>query len=211
MSTNESQAKRKKGIETTKRILTASSELFSRYGYDNVSVRDIAKEVGIKESSLYNHFASKQEILENLFGIFAESVPAARPKADEMDHLLDILTPEEILKNTIIDYGKSIDGIIGYTARIIYTEMYRNQRAASIYKNVVVEEPTAFYESLIQKMMDKGVLKKADARLTAEVFYDAIIALTIEFSLAKDQPSEVTAAVKKMMRTAEFICSVLKP
>ena len=46
--------------DTKQRILDKALELFAAYGYDSVSVGDIAKAVGIKAPSLYTHFPSKQ-------------------------------------------------------------------------------------------------------------------------------------------------------
>ena len=48
--------------DTRKRIIEKALELFSTRGYDAVSVGEIAKSVGIKAPSLYNHFPSKQAI-----------------------------------------------------------------------------------------------------------------------------------------------------
>ena len=39
-------------------------ELFSTQGYDAVSVGEIAKAVGIKAPSLYNHFSGKRAIFD---------------------------------------------------------------------------------------------------------------------------------------------------
>lgn len=50
--------------DTKQRILEKSLELFSAKGYDAVSVGEIAKAVGIKAPSLYNHFPSKQAIFD---------------------------------------------------------------------------------------------------------------------------------------------------
>ena len=50
--------------DTKQRILEKSLELFSTKGYDAVSVGEIAKVVGIKAPSLYNHFPSKQAIFD---------------------------------------------------------------------------------------------------------------------------------------------------
>ena len=47
-------------------IISTASKLFKERGYNAVSMRDIAKEMGIKASSLYNHITSKQEILSTL-------------------------------------------------------------------------------------------------------------------------------------------------
>lgn len=40
--------------------------LFARHGYNGVSMRDIAGIVGIRQSAIYNHFASKQDLLCDL-------------------------------------------------------------------------------------------------------------------------------------------------
>ncbi|MEE3499020.1 MAG: TetR/AcrR family transcriptional regulator, partial [Ruminococcus bromii] len=42
--------------DTKQKILNKALELFSSQGYDSVSVSEIAKAVGIKAPSLYNHF-----------------------------------------------------------------------------------------------------------------------------------------------------------
>jgi len=44
----------------------AAAKLFRHRGYNATSMRDIAAEVGIKGSSLYNHIKSKQDILAGL-------------------------------------------------------------------------------------------------------------------------------------------------
>ena len=58
-------------MASTKEKITATAlALFAQRGYDGVSVRDICKQVGIKESSLYYHFPSKQAILTTLLSHF---------------------------------------------------------------------------------------------------------------------------------------------
>jgi AcrR family transcriptional regulator len=44
-------------------IITIATRLFYEKGYKTVSMRDIAKSMDIKASSLYNHISGKQEIL----------------------------------------------------------------------------------------------------------------------------------------------------
>lgn len=52
-------------LEDTKAtILEKALELFSENGYDAVSVDQIAKAVGIKAPSLYNHFPGKRAIFD---------------------------------------------------------------------------------------------------------------------------------------------------
>lgn len=44
-------------------IVNSAARLFKEKGYSAVTMRDLAKELNIKAASLYNHIASKQEIL----------------------------------------------------------------------------------------------------------------------------------------------------
>ena len=76
---NTTKDKRKRGIETTGKILEAAAEFFAHKGFDAVPMSEIAKAVGIKESSLYNHFSGKTAILDALFDIFARDKSTSRP------------------------------------------------------------------------------------------------------------------------------------
>ena len=47
-------------------ILEAAARLFRDKGYTATSMRDLAREVDLKAPSLYNHIASKEEILQEI-------------------------------------------------------------------------------------------------------------------------------------------------
>ncbi len=51
---------------TKEMICQAALHLFSIHGYTRVSTKAIADAVGIKDSSIYNHFKSKQAIFDEL-------------------------------------------------------------------------------------------------------------------------------------------------
>jgi len=53
-------------------IINVSSHLFKEKGYSAVTMRDIAKAMGMKAASLYNHINSKQEILNFIIISLAE-------------------------------------------------------------------------------------------------------------------------------------------
>ena len=86
-------------MTTKEKIAQAALELFSVRGYEAVSVRDIAGAVGIKESSIYNHFKCKQAIFDALVeesgrqieAIFAPYHLTGRPgpALAEMDFMRD--------------------------------------------------------------------------------------------------------------------------
>ena len=49
---------------TKTKVLNAAVDLFSGRGFEKVTMREIAKAVGINAASIYNHFRSKNAILE---------------------------------------------------------------------------------------------------------------------------------------------------
>jgi AcrR family transcriptional regulator len=61
---------------TRDRILNEASRLFAERGYDGTSTRQIADAVGVRQPSLFHHFASKQAIMEALLDL-TYAAPAA--------------------------------------------------------------------------------------------------------------------------------------
>jgi len=60
------EASRRPGKTARDEILDAAAELFTTQGYANTSTRRIADAVGIRQASLYHHFATKDDILDAL-------------------------------------------------------------------------------------------------------------------------------------------------
>ncbi|MHC6219513.1 TetR/AcrR family transcriptional regulator [Arthrobacter sp. MMS24-S77] len=77
------------GATARDEILDAASELFTSQGFANTSTRAIADAVGIRQSSLYHHFGTKDDILAELLDgtvagglAFASAVHAGPPPSD---------------------------------------------------------------------------------------------------------------------------------
>jgi AcrR family transcriptional regulator len=67
-------------------ILDAAGELFTTNGYANTSTRAIADAVGIRQASLYHHFAAKDDILDALL---AETIAAPLELAERLRDVPD--------------------------------------------------------------------------------------------------------------------------
>jgi AcrR family transcriptional regulator len=94
--------------QTRQAILTTAARLFVRKGYKRTRVSDIIKEVGITPPVFYGHFASKQDLFVEAFGVFVgwmrgflesrladEPDPAAREIARVHGYLgLQTLSPD---------------------------------------------------------------------------------------------------------------------
>jgi AcrR family transcriptional regulator len=77
-----SQQPSRPGATARDEILDAAAELFTTQGFANTSTRSIADAVGIRQSSLYHHFKTKDDILEDLLeGTVAGGLTFARAVA----------------------------------------------------------------------------------------------------------------------------------
>ncbi|WP_338091253.1 helix-turn-helix domain-containing protein [Pelotomaculum isophthalicicum] len=54
------------GLNKRDEIIQVAGELFRRLGYAETSMKDIADKVGILKGSLYYHFSSKEELLNEV-------------------------------------------------------------------------------------------------------------------------------------------------
>ena len=61
------------GTRTRQAILDAALDLFAEKGYFGTSLRDVAAAVGVRESALYNYFASKDALFEALLAAHQSS------------------------------------------------------------------------------------------------------------------------------------------
>lgn len=62
---------------TKQQLRVHARDLFARHGFEGVSMRDIATSVGVQQSAIYNHFASKYDLLVDLMVAHLEQVTQA--------------------------------------------------------------------------------------------------------------------------------------
>lgn len=78
-------------------ILETASRLFLEKGFDGTSIADILKEVGIAKGTLYHHFKSKEEIMDELISIKTNNIIIEVKSVSEDESL----TIEEKMVNAI--------------------------------------------------------------------------------------------------------------
>ena len=78
-------------------IINALRKLVIKFGSEHVTVRRIAKEIGISEGAIYRHFKSKKEILSFLVDYIEENLTEDIEKSRHNEKMMDLL--ENVLKN----------------------------------------------------------------------------------------------------------------
>lgn len=82
---------------------------FQKKGYDSVSLKEIADEVGIKKSSIYGHYDSKEAILMEIFDYLSNLL-----EYDELLNSKDFLLSSDnkiLIENPELFYHKGSEAI----------------------------------------------------------------------------------------------------
>lgn len=99
MSNEVREPKQKRSIETKKKIITASFELFSEEGYYNTNTAEIAKRAGVSTGIVYGYFKDKRDILLDVSELYIENV--YRPILKIFDMMEKPLVPEKLVPQII--------------------------------------------------------------------------------------------------------------
>lgn len=83
--------RRERGLRTRQRIYKTAIDLFARKGYENVSVDEICRRLGMTKGAFYAHFRSKDQIIleefmnmDRYYAVVAEGLP---PEASSLEKL----------------------------------------------------------------------------------------------------------------------------
>ena len=157
------------GKETAERIRQSAVGLFARHGYAAVSMREIASEVGVGAGALYNHFATKQDLLvalmeRHMIGLLSawNADPGAAADADAAMAL-------ESFTRFHIRYHKDLADEVS----VAYMEL-RSLEQPNFHR---IEQFRRTYEDQLIAILDRGVATGVFHASDTKIAAMAIIAM----------------------------------
>lgn len=144
--------------QTKDKIFDTALDLFSKKGYDSVSVRTIASEVGIKESSIYNHYSSKKDILMSILNYFEEYFKG-NPLDDENIRKLLEENPEEFYYQGSEMFKQQIfEEKILKIMKLIFVQMYQIDEVKEFFLREILGGSTDFWSDVFEILIQKNVI-----------------------------------------------------
>lgn len=184
--------------DTKQAILQEALNLFSVRGYDGVSVKDIANAVGIKDSSLYKHYKSKQEIFATLLAgmnkRFEETVAFYKLPQGEIEQVY-----KQYGENDLVWLKKAVKAMFLFFMDDVYAkqfihllmiEQYKNNEAAKLFEEWFINGAITFQSTLFGRLMEEGYFRKADPLATATQFYGPILLLLLMYDSKPEKRGE---------------------
>jgi len=142
-----------------KRILAAAARLFQRQGYPATTVRELAAEVELGASSLYNHMVGKQELLQEI------CTTSAQRFADGIKQLEDSLPSHVSVLRAVI--GLHVNIALAHPESItVFNDEWRHLTQPTLQSFV---QERRHYEHRLKRLfaarIAKGELRELDLDL----------------------------------------------
>ncbi len=195
-------------MDTKHRILDEALTLFSKKGYANVYVGEIADKVGIKAPSLYKHFRNKQAIFDAIIDEMnkryeeqtgALNISGINPAVDASVYM-------NISEDRLVQIGLGLFSYFlhdDYTSRfrkILTIEQFHHKEFADIYTSLYVDGPISYQKMLFQFMVSSGAFVPADIDVMTLQFYSPIYVLLTLCDREPDREEEALKLLEKHFR-----------
>lgn len=169
---------------TKERIFEAAVELFSKQGYHGTSIRELAKAVGIKESSLYNHYSGKSSILDAILEYQMSGFKIAIAYLEKMEESsTNITDPVELWLAGMTEFVRILPPLTEPISRILINEMFLDEQCRRFVLNSMFTAQKNLTEQLLSDMHARGMIKDCDIRKTAVQYVYMLQGLEIENKL----------------------------
>ena len=191
--------------DTKQKILDKALELFSARGYDPVSVDQIARAVGIKAPSLYNHFPSKQAIFDAIVESTAAQyetdtdkisihVQNAAQDVPAFTKITDEILFEKVRQ--IFEYSLHNDTISRFR-RMMTIEQFRSPELAALYSGRYVERILEYHAGIFRALIAAGEITAEDPDALAMLYVSPVLTL---IGICDRQPERESECLEKLQK-----------
>lgn len=190
--------------ENTKEIILEKAlELFAEKGYDSVSVGEIAKAVGIKAPSLYNHYPSKQAIFDAIVEVTAAQYERDTDKIDihVQNSTQDISVFKNITEDALFEKVKQIfnysihNETLSRFRRMMTIEQFRSPELAELYTNCYVRRIAAYHADIFRNLIALGEIQNENPDTLAMMYVAPVITL---IGICDRQPEKEAECLEKL-------------
>ena len=185
--------------DTKERILAAALEMFSQNGYAGTNIRELTASLGLVKSSMYKHFASKEDIwnslLDEMIAYYDNHFGSPQHLPPVPDSLDDLVAMTLRMVNFTVH-----DERIIMTRKLLTIEQFRDQRARDLATKHFLTGLKEMFTPVFAGMMDEGLLRRDDPAMLAFAYTAPISALIRLCDREPEQTDEAIAQVEAFSR-----------
>ncbi len=196
---------------TKEKLFENAVRLFSLYGVKGVGIREICQSVSIKESSFYNHFQSKEQLVNEIFSRYLQVGKMTILTSAEIDAIVDRENVENFFSAMMEKFLLFTENpLFQMMRRIVLMESFINPGAAEVAKKNLYYFRKESMEEGLRKLIEKGLIRDLDiSTVTVEYCYAASEMLD-EFLLFDFWKSDTTNVSKRLKGHISFFTDLIK-
>ena len=200
-------------MKTKDKILIEALSLFSVSGFSGVSVRDIAKAVGIRESAIYKHYKNKQQLFDTIVEVSVGRIDSLQEELiSKFNHnvntkeVFPISIIQEIYCNIFLFY--LTDDVLSKFRRMMTIEHLKDNELNRKFKDMFIEKTLSYQSEVFRKLINEGKVNGTNPDIMAIHFYSPIFMLFFRYDSEDDKIDEALNLIKKHIQ--EFFRLYLK-
>lgn len=197
-----------KQVNTKQLILTAALDLFSQHGYNGASIRRIARSVGIRESAIYNHYKSKEEIFLAILAEFKSRTISEKILSDDL--LDDLSSPERFLRNfaeRLINYWNAPQE--KKFIRLLLMEQFTRIGNQELSTTDYLSELRKMCRLVFGEMVKTKIIKQYNPEILAEQFIAPLFLIRTEH-LVSGENENINYVLKIVSLHIDFFWAAIK-
>ena len=193
--------------DTKEKILKVSTTLFSELGYKGASVRKIAKEVGIRESAIYNHYKNKEEIfLEVLKGIFSSQFSLSTEEIKELALSGKPFLSKFAMQYKMLAFNKSNENMF----RLLMLELMQNRDLREQFQSEFHDKNIKLLSEGFFIMMQNSMINSSDPMLISYEFISTLFYIRLQVMLLHFDGQSSNALAMQFEKHVDFFWESIK-
>ncbi len=167
-------------MSTKKSILENALYLFKEKGYQSVGMRELAKSVGIKAASIYNHYKSKEEILLDIADILIDEMKSNVYPLFKVNYptTKDFLINTSLKTNSFFESDKIMNLV-----KILIPEQFNVPKLKDLLLLEFITKPRSAYTYYFNNLIKKGHMKEIDPTLASKMYHSFFVYHFYEMNL----------------------------
>jgi len=170
-------------------ILDAAVEVFAEKGFDQATVKDVAKTAGVADGTIYNYFKNKKDLLASMISRFAE----IGQFTGQTVHLSEDADPEQILRFVV---QNRLDLLEKHQTHIqaVLPQVINNAVLRNLFFKTLFQPTVSKIEQVWQAQADKGNIRQVSPEIVVRsmmsIFFGAALLAHLGDPLIRDNTDE---------------------
>ncbi len=192
---------------TKQKILKISSTLFSEYGYKGTSVRKIASQVGIRESAIYNHYKSKEEIfLEVAKDIFSSPFSLEQDEIRESAMKGKTFLHKFAMQYKLLTFDKRNEKMF----RILLIELLQNKVLREQFMSDFHDKNVKILSEGFFIMMQNSLIRSGDPMIISYEFLSTLFYIRLQVTLLRFDSLSTNSLSTQFEKHVDFFWESIK-